>query len=88
MELTKETTILDLPEHKTLVKVQQTDLTFFDVDLNKVEKVRLVGRLTLPQCKEYVKTLNSGNVFISKENAPIEFLANTVALLQLNQGDL
>ena len=86
MELTKDTTILDLPENTTLVKVQQTAVKFFNEETNTVETVRLVGRLTVPQCREYVKNLFADNIFINKETATIEFPVNTVALLQLNEG--
>lgn len=87
MELTKDTTILDLPENTTLVKVQQTDVKFFNEENNTVETVRLVGRLTVPQCREYVKSLFADNIYINKETVATEFPVNTVALLQLNEGE-
>ena len=86
MELNEDTTITDLPENTTLVKVAQTDVKYFDEEKDVVETVRLVGRLTVPQCREYVKNLFATNILISKETVSIEFPVNTVQLLQLNEG--
>lgn len=88
MELTENTTIADLPENTTLVKVSQTDVKYFNEENDTVETVRLVGRLTVPQCRDYVKTLHPANVMINKETVNVEFPVNTVALLQLNQGEI
>ena len=85
MELTEKTTASDLPSGTTLVKVQQTDVKFFNEEKDTVETVRLVGRLSVPECRDYVKELHNSNILINKETVSIEFPVNTISLLQLNQ---
>lgn len=78
---------IDLEVNTTLVKVSLTDVRFFDDKLNRVEVVRLIGRVSVPQCREYVKGLNESNIYINKETITEQFPVNTIELYQLKQGN-
>ena len=78
-------TLLDV--NTTLVKVSLTDVKFFDESLNRVEVVRLMGRVSIPQCREYVKGLHESNIYITKETVTEEFPVNTIELYSLKQGN-
>lgn len=85
MELTEKTTVVDLPVGSTLVKVQQTDVKFFNEETDAVEVARLTGKVSISECRKYVKDLFEGNIYITKENVAIQFPVDTVSLLQLKQ---
>lgn len=72
--------------HTTLVKVRQTKIKFFKTSTNEVAEVVVTGKLTVPECNEYVKMLDAENVFILKETVNDEFRVNTVALLQIKES--
>lgn len=78
---------IELEENTTLVKVSLTDVKFFDEQLNRVEIVRLMGRVSIPQCREYVKGLHESNIYITKETITEQFPVNTIELYQLKQGN-
>lgn len=78
---------IDLEVNTTLVKVSLTDVKFFDEKLNRVEVVRLMGRVSVPQCREYVKGLHDSNIYITKETITEQFPVNTIELYQLKQGN-
>ncbi len=85
MELTETTTIADLPENTTLVKVQLTDVKYFDEIKNTVEVSRLIGRVTVAQAREYVKSLHESFIYITKETVADTFPVNTINLYSLKQ---
>lgn len=72
-----------LSENTTLVKVLITEVKYFDEENNSVETVRLTGRYSIPECRDYVKTLFQDNIYISKENLSEQFPVSTVELYQL-----
>ena len=76
-----------LDVNTTLVKVALTDVKFFDEILNKVQVVRLMGKVSIPQCREYVKGLHDSNIYITKENVVEQFPVNTIELYSLKQGN-
>ena len=78
---------IDLENNTTLVKVPLTDVKYFDEILNKVQVVRLMGKVSIPQCREYVKGLHDSNICITKENATEQFPVNTIELYALKQGN-
>ena len=78
---------IELDVNTTLVKVSLTDVKFFDEKLNRVEIVRLMGRVSIPQCREYVKGLHESNIYINKETITEQFPVNTIELYQLKQGN-
>ena len=78
---------IDLENNTTLVKVPLTDVKFFDEVLNKVQVVRLMGKVSIPQCREYVKGLYESNIYITKENVTEQFPVNTINLYALKQGN-
>lgn len=78
---------IELEVNTTLVKVSLTDVKFFDEKLNRVEIVRLMGRVSIPQCREYVKDLHESNIYITKETVTEQFPVNTIELYQLKQGN-
>lgn len=78
---------IELDVNTTLVKVSLTDVKFFDEKLNRVETVRLMGRVSIPQCREYVKGLHESNIYITKETVTEQFPVNTIELYQLKQGN-
>lgn len=71
--------------HTTLVKVRQTKIKFFKTATNEVDEVVVTGKLTVPECNEYVKMLDAENVYILKETVNDEFHVNTVALIQMKE---
>ena len=78
---------IELDVNTTLVKVSLTDVKFFDEILNKVVVVRLMGKVSIPQCREYVKGLHGSNIYITKENVNEQFPVDTIALYALKQGN-
>lgn len=78
---------INLEANTTLVKVSLTDVKFFDEKLNRVEVVRLMGRVSVPQCREYVKGLRESNIYINRETITEQFPVNTIELYQLKQGN-
>lgn len=78
---------IELEVNTTLVKVSLTDVKFFDEKLNRVEIARLMGRVSIPQCREYVKGLHESNIYINKETITEQFPVNTIELYQLKQGN-
>lgn len=84
---TQEIQKIDLDVNTTLVKVSLTDVKFFDETLNKVQVVRLMGKVSIPQCREYVKGLHESNIYITKENVTEQFPVDTIALYALKQGN-
>ena len=78
---------IELEVNTTLVKVSLTDVKFFDEKLNRVEVVRLMGRVSIPQCREYVKGLHESNIYINKDTITEQFPVNTIELYQLKQGN-
>lgn len=78
---------IDLENNTTLVKVPLTDVKYFDEILNKVQVVRLMGKVSIPQCREYVKGLHDSNIYITKENVTEQFPVNTIELYALKQGN-
>ena len=76
----------DTSAANTLVKVRSTSIKFFSEETNSVEDVLIVGKMSVLDCKTYVRELNDKNVFISKENINEEFEVNTVALYALKEA--
>lgn len=70
----------------TKVKVRFTKVKYFNEDANEVKDVTIIGKLSMPECKKYLKENVEGkNVLISKENVNEEFHVNTVALYALKE---
>ena len=78
---------IELENNTTLVKVPLTDVKFFDEILNKVQVVRLMGKVSIPQCREYVKGLHDSNIYITKESVTEQFPVSTIDLYALKQGN-
>ncbi len=86
-QVKQEVQEIELEVNTTLVKVSLTDVKFFDETLNKVQVVRLMGKVSIPQCREYVKGLHDSNIYITKENVIEQFPVDTIALYSLKQGN-
>lgn len=70
----------DTPQTK--VKVSFTNIRFLDNSNNELKIDRLIGRLTISQCKEYL-TFNPDFIYIDKTHDTESFSVDTIALYQL-----
>lgn len=71
---------------KTLVTIRQTKVKYVDNTTNEVTDIVLVGRLSVSECKDYVKNLGDSFTFILKENLTEQFKVDTIALTQLKEN--
>lgn len=69
----------------TLVKIRFTEIKYFNEELEKVETVKVLGKLTIVESRKYITEINKNNILVSKLNTYEEIKVNTVALYQLKQ---
>ena len=70
----------DTPQ--TTVKVSFTNIRYLDNTNNELKNERLIGRLSISQCKDYLKT-NPDFIYIDKTHDTESFSVDTIALYQL-----
>lgn len=70
----------------TKVKVKFTVIKYFCEFTNEVKDEKIIGKMTTPECKEFVKSSGDKNVFISREYFDEEFEVPTVELYQLKHS--
>ena len=70
----------DTPQ--TNVKVTFTNIRFLDNSNNELKTERIIGRLTITQCKDYIK-YNPDFIYIDKNHETESFSVDTIALYQL-----
>lgn len=70
----------DTPQ--TNVKVSFTNIRYLDNSNNELKNERLIGRLSISQCKDYLKT-NPDFIYIDKTHDTESFSVDTIALYQL-----
>jgi|LSQX01.1.fsa_nt_gb hypothetical protein len=70
----------DTPQTK--VKVAFTNIRYLDNTSNELKTERLIGKLSITQCKDYLKD-NPDFIFIDKTHDTESFSVDTIALFQL-----
>ena len=70
----------DTPQ--TNVKVSFTNIRYLDNSTNELKTERLIGKLSLSQCKDYLKS-NPDSIYIDKTHDIESFSVDTNALYQL-----
>ena len=70
----------DTPQTK--VKVSFTNIRYLDNSNNELKSERLIGRLSISQCKDYLN-LNPDFIYIDKTHDTESFSVDTIALYQL-----
>ena len=70
----------DTPQTK--VKVSFTNIRYLDNTNNELKNERLIGRLSITQCKDYLK-FNPDFIYIDKTHETETFFVDTIALYQL-----
>ena len=70
----------DTPQ--TTVKVSFTNIRYLDNTNNELKNERLIGRLSISQCKDYLKT-NPDFIYIDKTHDTESFSVDTIAFYQL-----
>lgn len=70
----------DTPQTK--VKVSFTNIRYLDNKNNELKNERLIGRLSIAQCKDYLES-NPGFIYIDKTHDTESFSVDTIALYQL-----
>ena len=70
----------DTPQ--TNVKVTFTNIRFLDNSNNELKTDRIIGRLSINQCKDYIKS-NPDFIYIDKTHDTESFSVDTIALYQL-----
>ena len=70
----------DTPQTK--VKVSFTNIRYLDNKNNELKNERLIGRLSIAQCKDYLKS-NPDFIYIDKTHDTESFSVDTIALYQL-----
>lgn len=70
----------DTPQTK--VKVYFTNIRYLDNANNVLKNERLIGRLSIAQCKDYLKS-NPDFIYIDKNHDTESFSVDTIALYQL-----
>ena len=74
---------IDTSVNTTLVKVALTEIRFFDSASNTVITQKVLGKLSIGECRKFVETLCKDDIYISKENIVEQFPVDTVALYSL-----
>lgn len=67
---------------QTNVKVSFTNIRYLDNANSELKTERLIGRLSITQCKEYLN-LNPDFIYIDKTHDTESFSVDTIALYQL-----
>lgn len=70
----------DTPQTK--VKVSFTNIRYLDNAISEVKSDRIIGRLSIAQCKDYLKH-NPDFIYIDKTHETESFSVDTIALYQL-----
>ena len=70
----------DTPQ--TTVKVSFTNIRYLDNTNNELKNERIIGRLTITQCKDFLKS-NPDFIYIDKTHDTESFTVDTIALYQL-----
>lgn len=70
----------DTPQTK--VKVSFTNIRYLDNAISEVKLDRIIGRLNVTQCKDYLKH-NPDFIYIDKTHDTESFSVDTIALYQL-----
>ena len=74
---------IDTSVNTTLVKVALTEIRFFDSASNTVITQKVLGKLSISECRKFVENLCKDDIYISKENIVEQFPVDTVALYSL-----
>lgn len=69
----------------TDVTVNLSVVMYYENTTNQVEEKTVIGKLTIPQAKQYVLDLNEKNVFIQKKNVKESFKVSTIELYSLKK---
>lgn len=75
----------DFTMNTTKVKVKFTNIKYFDNETNEVKELRVMGKVSVPECKETLKKENAKNVYISRTLEDESFEVSTVALYALKE---
>ena len=67
----------------TKVKVHITTIKFFDPKINSVNTHKVLGKMTVINCKKLTKQLNKDNIFIEKNTTLDQFSVDTKTLYDL-----
>lgn len=72
-------------EDLTKVKVRFTAIKFYSKAEDTAKDVKVLGKLSLPEAKAYVKELDVENILIEKANVYESFEVSTVELYNLKK---
>lgn len=74
---------MNVDKPKTNVTVQFTVLKFYDAETNTVVEVERIGKMTVSNCRKYVKEMNEKNIFIGKTTTNTKFQVDSAKLYSL-----
>lgn len=67
----------------TTVKVQITEIKYYDKNLNRANTIKKLGRITVINCRKLLRQMDEGHLFISKTNHTETFQVSTEQLYSL-----